>query len=220
MNQEGQDILVQPEPLHEFAIALYQKAGVSQEHAKLMADLQVETDLRSVHSHGTRMIPWYVRSILDGAMNPNPDIRVVQEGPGFAVIDGDNGLGHPPSALAMQMAIEKARSTGIAAAGVRNAGHFGAAACYTMMAVEAKMIGFSTTNTGGPSVAAPGAAEPVVTNNPLSYGIPAGEERPIVLDMACGSSAWGKVRTLQMYGIPIPPGWLLTTDGKLSLIHI
>ena len=88
MNQEGQDILVQPEPLHEFAIALYQKAGVSQEHAKLMADLQVETDLRSVHSHGTRMIPWYLRSILDGAMNPSPDIRVVQEGPGFAVIDG------------------------------------------------------------------------------------------------------------------------------------
>ena len=33
MNQEGQDILVQAEPLHEFAIALYQKAGVSQEHA-------------------------------------------------------------------------------------------------------------------------------------------------------------------------------------------
>ena len=124
MNQEGQDILVQAEPLHEFATALYQKAGVSQEHAKLMADLQVETDLRSVHSHGTRMIPWYVRSILDGAMNASPDIRVVQEGPGFAVIDGDNGLGHPPSALAMQMAIEKARSTGIAAGGGTQRGPF------------------------------------------------------------------------------------------------
>ena len=214
MNQEGQDILVQPEPLREFAFALYQKAGVNWEHAKLMADLQVETDLRSVHSHGTRMIPWYVRSMLDGEMTPSPDIRVVQEGPGFAVIDGDNGLGHPPSTLAMKMAIEKARSAGIAAAGVRNAGHFGAAACYSMMAVEAQMIGFSTTNTGGPSVGAPGSAEPVIANNPLSYALPAGEERPIVLDMACGASSWGKVRTLQMYGMPIPPGWLLTADGK------
>jgi LDH2 family malate/lactate/ureidoglycolate dehydrogenase len=214
MNQEGQDILVQPGPLREFAFALYQKAGVNREHAKLMADLQVETDLRSVHSHGTRMIPWYVRSMLDGEMTPSPDIRVVQEGPGFAVIDGDNGLGHPPSTLAMKMAIEKARSAGIAAAGVRNAGHFGAAACYSMMAVEAQMIGFSTTNTGGPSVGAPGSAEPVIANNPLSYALPAGEERPIVLDMACGASSWGKVRTLQMYGMPIPPGWLLTADGK------
>jgi LDH2 family malate/lactate/ureidoglycolate dehydrogenase len=32
--------------------------------------------------------------------------------------------------------------------------------------------------------------------------------------MACGASSWGKVRTLQMYGMPIPPGWLLTADGK------
>ena len=69
------------------------------------------------------------------------------------------------------------------------------------------MIGFSTTNTGGPSVAAPGAAEPVVTNNPLSYGLPAGVERPIVLDMRVVLRRGARVRTLQMYGIPIPPGW-------------
>ena len=56
-----------------------------------MADLQVErrridADTASLTiSHVTRMIPWYVRSILDGAMNASPDIRVVQEGPGFAV---------------------------------------------------------------------------------------------------------------------------------------
>ena len=214
MSQTNQDIIVQANSLREFASALYQKAGIGQKHAKLMADLQVETDLRNVHSHGTRMIPWYIGSILKGDMNPTPDIRVIQEGLGFAVIDGDNGLGHPPCALAMRMAIEKARATGIAAAGVRNAGHFGAAACYAMMAAEEKMIGFSTTNTGGPSVAAPGSAQAVTANNPLSYALPAGEERPIVLDMACGASSWGKVRTLTMYGKPIPPGWLLTEDGE------
>ena len=216
MNQNTQDIIVQPGPLREFAFTLYRKAGLGAEHAKQMAALQVETDLRSVHSHGTRMLPWYVRSILKGEMNPAPDIRVVQEGPGFAVIDGGNGLGHPPSVMAMQMAIDKAKVAGIAAAGVRNAGHFGAAACYAMMAVENQMIGFSTTNTGGPSVAAPGSAAPVVANNPLCYALPAGEERPIVLDMACGASSWGKVRTLQMYGKPIPPGWLLTADGEAT----
>ncbi len=160
------------------------------------------------------MLPSYVRSMLNGDMNPTPEICVVREGPGFAVIDGDNGLGHPPSTLGMKMAIEKAKSAGIAVAGVRNAGHFGAAACYSMMAVEEKMIGFATTNTGGPSVAAPGAAEAVVANNPLSYALPASEERPIVLDIACGASSGGKVGTLQMYGMPIPPGWLLTAAGK------
>jgi len=212
MNQ-SQDIIVQPEPLREFADALYQKAGMSQEHAKLMAALQVETDLRGVHSHGTRALPGYIRSMLKGDMNPKPEIKVVREGPGFAVIDGDNGLGHPPSTLAMKMAIEKAKSSGIAAAGVHNAGHVGAAACYAMMAVEAKMIGFSTTNTGGPSVVAPGGATPVTANNAMSYALPAGKERPIVLDTACAVSSWGKISTMRMYGLPIPPGWLLTAEG-------
>jgi ureidoglycolate dehydrogenase (NAD+) len=214
MEKSIREIVVQADPLREFAATLYQKAGVPPAHAKLTAELQVETDLRNVHSHGTRMAPGYIRGIQKGEINPRPNIRVVSEGPSFAVVDGDRGLGHPASALAMETAIHKARQTGVAAAGVRNAGHFGAAACYALMAVKEKMIGFSTTNTGGPSVAAPGSAVAVTANNPLSYALPAGEERSIVLDMACAVSSWGKVRTMQMYGQPIPPGWLLTADGE------
>jgi LDH2 family malate/lactate/ureidoglycolate dehydrogenase len=214
MSQTNQDITVKADPLRKFASTLYQKAGLSKKDAQTMAELQVETDLRGVHSHGTRALPWYVKSILDGKINPKPKTKIVREGPAFAVVDGDNGLGHPPSALAMQTAIEKAKTAGIGAAGVRNAGHYGAAACYTMMAVEEKMIGFSTTNTGAASVSAPGSAQAVVANNPLSYALPAGEERPIVLDMACAVSSWGKVKTMEMYGKPVPADWLLTAEGK------
>ena len=78
-------------------------------------------------------------------MNPRPELRIATEGPSFAVIDGDNGMGHLASTLAMETAIAKAETTGIAAAGVRNAGHFGAAACYSIMGASNQMIGFSTT---------------------------------------------------------------------------
>ena len=213
MNPSEQEIIVQADPLRELAYQLCIKVDIPEEHARLIADLQVETDLRGVHSHGTRALPGYLKSALHGDLEADPQIRVDEEGPGYAVIDGGNGLGHPPCAMAMEMAIEKAQTTGIAATGVRNAGHFGAAACYTMMAVDQQMIGFSTTNTGGPSVAAPGGAQAVVANNALSYGFPAGSKRPILLDMACGVSSWGKVNTLRMYGKPIPPDWLLTSEG-------
>jgi len=209
-----QDITIQPDQLKKFAEELYQKAGVDTEHAKLMADLQVETDLRNVHSHGTRMLPGYIRSISKGEINPVPQVHVVQEGPAFAVIDGDNGLGHPSSVLAMKMAIEKAQLVGVAATGVRNAGHFGAAACYSMMAAESNMIGFSTTNTGRATVVAPGGITPVTANNALSYALPTGNAHPVVLDMACGASSWGKIGTLKMYGEPIPEDWLLNTEGQ------
>ena len=46
MSQSDQEIVVQADELREFACTLYRKAGVSREHAELMAELQVETDLR------------------------------------------------------------------------------------------------------------------------------------------------------------------------------
>ena len=214
MSQTDQEIVVQADELREFVCTLYLKAGVSEEHAALMAELQVETDLRGVHSHGTRHAPSYIEQILSGGLKPDPEIRVLREGGSYVLFDGDNGLGHVASVVAMRAAIDKATSTGIAAAAVRNAGHFGAAACFTMMAVEERMIGFATTNTGGASVVAPGGAERVVGNNPLSYALPAGEELPIVLDMACGASAWGKILTMNMYGQPVPKEWFLGGDGE------
>lgn len=211
-----QEIVIDSEKLHGFARELCKKVGLSSGDAELMARLQVQTDLRGVHSHGTRALPGYLNQVLDGNLNPTPHLQIVSEGPSFAVIDGDNGFGHLASTLAMQTAIEKAKTTGVAAAGVHNAGHFGAAACYALMATENRMIGFSTTNTCRPSVAAPGSAEAVVGNNAFSYALPTRHGHPIVLDMACGVSSWGKIGTLRMYGEPIPDGWLLDEKGQPS----
>ena len=147
MSQESQELTVQPDELRAFSETLYRKVGVPRDHAETMANFQVETDLRGVYSHGTRAQPRYIQGILDGNINPTPRIEVVKEGPCIAVIDGDSALGHLPSAMAMEMAVEKAKSMGIAGVGVRNAGHFGAAACYGMMAVREKLIGFAATST-------------------------------------------------------------------------
>ena len=150
-----QEIVVDSAKLHDFARTLCEKAGLRPEDGETIAKHQVLTDLRGVHSHGTRALPGYLNLVLDGKMNPQPELSVATEGPSFAVVDGDNGMGHLASTFAMATAIEKAKTTGIAAAGVRNAGHFGAAACYAIMAASSRMVGFSTTNTGGASIVAP-----------------------------------------------------------------
>ncbi|MFQ6039543.1 MAG: Ldh family oxidoreductase [Candidatus Poribacteria bacterium] len=214
MNKDIQEIVVQADALKEFASDLYQKVGVLKEDADAVANMEVETDLRGVYSHGTRALPRYVHGIRSGNLKARPDMRIAKEGPSFALLDGDRGLGYMAGMKAMNLAISKAKMTGIAAVGVRNSEHFGAAACYSMIALEHGMIGFSTTNTGGTSIVAPGGITPVVANNPMSYAIPAKDEPPIVLDMACGISAWGRVGTMSIYGQKIPDGWLLTKDGK------
>lgn len=211
-----QEIVVNSDILQDFTQSLCENAGLISVHAEQMSKLLIQTDLRGVHSHGTRALSGYLNQILDGNLNPKPVVCITSEGPSFAVIDGDNGIGHLASTLAMETAISKAKTTGVAAASVHNAGHFGAAACYSIMAALENMVGFATTNTGRPSLVAPGGAEAVVANNAMSYALPIGKRHPIVLDMACGVSSWGKVATMRMYDQPIPKGWLLDDSGQIS----
>jgi L-2-hydroxycarboxylate dehydrogenase (NAD+) len=208
-----QDIVVNAAELRTFSSELYQKAGVPKTDADAVAELQVETDLRGIHSHGTRHLPGYVRSILSGSTNPTPNITIPQEGPAFARVDGDYGLGHVIGKFSMELAIEKAKVAGIGAVGACTTNHFGAASCHAMLALKHGMIGFST-STSGPGVAPYGGKTRVVGNNPFSHAIPAKTEAPIVVDMACGVSAWGRVGTMRLYGEKLSPGWVLDADGK------
>ena len=57
----------------------------------------------------------YVNAYKDGTNNPDPQIRIVQEGPATAVMTGDGGLGIIVGAQAMALAMEKAREVGLAA---------------------------------------------------------------------------------------------------------
>ena len=85
----------------------------------------------------------------------------------------------------MNLAVEKAKSTSIGVAIVRNSNHFEAASSHAMQAVAHNMIGFATTNGFGVNVAVFGAKSTSIGNNAFSFAIPAGKEPPIVLDMAC-----------------------------------
>ncbi len=149
-----------------------------------------------------------------GHINIHPDMKIIKEGMAFALIDGDMGSGYLAGIRGMEIAINKAKHAGVSVVGIRNSEHFGAAACYSMMALKHNMIGFATTNSGTASITAPGSISPVIANNPMSYAIPTKDEPPIVLDMACGIAAWGRIVTMALYNEPIPDGWLLTEDGQ------
>ncbi|MCZ6632533.1 MAG: Ldh family oxidoreductase [bacterium] len=207
------EVVIQVEDLHRLARRLYGGAGVPEGDAELMADLQVETDVRGVHSHGTRALPGYIRRILGGHTNPKPEVRVIKEGPSYAMVDGDGCMGHLASVRAMQKAIGKANETGVGIASVIHSRHYGAAACYATMPLEHGMIGFAVSSSSK-GVAPFGGTERVMGNHGLAHAVPAGEEYPLVLDMASGVSAWGRVGTMRMYGKKLHMDWVLDEDGN------
>ncbi|MCL5076206.1 MAG: Ldh family oxidoreductase [Chloroflexi bacterium] len=201
------------EDLHGFAAKVLERCGLPSDDAVVAATALVEANLRGVDTHGIRLLPIYVRRLRLGLMEPRPRIEVIRETTSILLIDGGNGLGQAVSTRAMELCLAKAkRIDGPAAAGVRNSNHFGAAARYVLMAVQEDMIGVATTN--GSAVMAPwGGAEPYFGANPVAVGIPAGQERPVVLDMATSVSARARIRLAAQRGEPIPEGWALDSHG-------
>lgn len=188
-------------------------AGVPADAAAVIARNLVEADLRGVESHGVVRLPIYVKRLLAGAINPTPVIRVVRETRTTAVIDGDNGMGQWVAIEAMRRAVGKAADGDCAFVSVRGSNHFGAAAPYAMMAVDAGMIGLAFTIGGINHMTPWGGAEAILGNNPFAVALPAGRERPVVLDMACSVAARGKIIVAAKEGMPIPADWAVGPDG-------
>lgn len=176
-------IRVMPEDLRALGKVLFEKAHMPTEDARLMAELLVNADLRGVFSHGTRQIPGYVRSLLDGKLNPRAEVRLVSETPTTAVFDGDGGLGYVPSYRAAQAALQKAQALGLGAGVTRNHGHFGAAGHYSRIPAAAGCIGFAASSHMRHPQPDHGIGR-IGGGSPLSFAFPARSQPPIVLDMA------------------------------------
>src|SRR6516164_3091472 len=95
--------------LAAFIKRAFEAAGLRSDDAKVVADLMVEADLRGSDTHGVIRLPLYLRRI-----KARPYIRIVQEKPATALVDGDNGIGHLVMRFAAMTAIEKAKGAGVA----------------------------------------------------------------------------------------------------------
>ena len=105
--------------------------GMPEDNAETTADILGWADLHGVDSHGISMLPGYDRLRRSGRANMAARPRIIKETPVSALVDGDGGLGHAPARFAMQVAIDKAKQSGMAIAAVRNSAHFGATGYYT-----------------------------------------------------------------------------------------
>ncbi len=200
--------------LRGFCQVVLERLDVPADEAELIAENLVDADLRGVESHGVVRFPIYCQRLACRANNPRPTLRIHRETPATAVMDGDNGMGQLVGVRAMQLAIDKAREGLPAVVAVRGSNHYGAAAYYALMAARADLIGISTTIGGINHMVPWGGAEARLGNNPFAVALPAGEEFPVVLDMACSVAARGKIIVAAKTGTPIPADWAVGPDGE------
>jgi LDH2 family malate/lactate/ureidoglycolate dehydrogenase len=201
--------------LTRFVSRSFAQLNVSAADAEIAARVLVASDLRGVDTHGViRFNPhsWYVKWLTEGSMTARPNIRVVSESATTALLDGDRGMGMVIGHRAMETAIHKAKSAGVAMVGVRNSRHYGMSAYYSMLALPHDMIGIAMTNASRQVVPTFGRESKYGTN-PVCFAVPTNKELPFVLDMATTTAAAGKLELAARLGKSIPGGWAVDANA-------
>jgi LDH2 family malate/lactate/ureidoglycolate dehydrogenase len=194
--------------------SIFEAMGLEERAAWRSADVLMHNDLRGVETHGvSNMLRSYVAGYRSGALEPRPTVVVERETATTAVLDGGGGLGLHVAPQAMEVAIAKARETGLGAVCVHNVGHMGGAGYHAMMALEHDMIGVAMSTSGRAIVVPTWGAEPRLGTNPIAWAVPAESMPPFVFDIGTSQVAANKMRLAQRVGAKIAPGWIARLDG-------
>ena len=151
--------------------------------------------------------------MLNGAINTNPQIKVVRGEGCLEVLDVDAAAGfiggragmerHGPRCCKRHSGLRRHQQQPL----------WEQAPLYARMAAERGMIEIAMTNVK-PLIVAPGASVPVTGNNPIAFGIPTYGEFPFVLDMSLSVVAGGKLTLAIKKKEKIPMDWATDKNGR------
>jgi len=206
------EAFVSYEKLQKFIRDVLVKAGARDDVAVAVAEGLVQTSLRGVDSHGIRLLPHYVESLIGGRVNPRPQYCFKKTSLSTGTLDADHTFGHAAGIEGAQRAVELAKEAGTAHIAIYNSNHFGAAAYYAFRIAQHDMIGMVFSNTDS-LVKTYGGKRTFFGNNPLCMVVPMEGEEPFCLDMATSVMTFNKVKHLQEKKMQVPTGVGANADG-------
>jgi LDH2 family malate/lactate/ureidoglycolate dehydrogenase len=158
-------------------------------------------------------LPYYVEGLEKGYLNARCDVKILREGPSWALIDCGMGLGIVGAVKASDIALDKSLNTGVAIVGAVGLGHVGMLAYYTLRMAEKGLISLALVN-GVAEMPPWGGVGKVFGTNPISMGIPRSGSAPILIDMATSAIAKFKVHLAAAQGQQLPEGVALDSEGR------
>ena len=163
-----------PDRLEGTSRRLLMAAGATAQEAECVAGRLVESNLMGHHSHGVIRLPQYLAAIERGEIVPGADFEIVSETAASAVLDGHWGFGQVIATRAVGIAVEKARSTGVAAVTIRRANHIGRLGSYVEEVAGHGMSGmlFCNAHGAGVGVAPWGGRSARIATNPIAAAVP------------------------------------------------
>ena len=202
------------ELLDRFCMTGFTKIGFTEADARIITDVLLLADLYGIESHGMQRLVRYHKGIEKGTIKVDAKPELVFETPVSAVIDGQDAMGQLNGRYAMEMAIKKAKTSGVGIVTVRNSNHYGIAGYYAKMACDQGLIGFSGTNSEAIMVPTFGRLA-MIGSTPIAISMPA-DPYPFFFDASTTVVTRGKLEMYNKMEKPLPEGWALDRNGKPS----
>jgi LDH2 family malate/lactate/ureidoglycolate dehydrogenase len=111
-----------------------------------------------------------------------------------------------------EIAIRKAKESGVAVVGVHNSYYSGRNAYFLERIVEAGLVGMHSAS-AAPHVLPPGGTRPALGTNPIAFGFPSADG-PMIYDIGTASVMWGEVLLAAETGEELPEGVAFDADGN------
>jgi len=122
---------------------------------------------------------------------PRRPVSIVKETPVSALLDGGNHVGYVAILRVVEVALEKARKSGIAIVGLRNSWFGGRSAYYLEKVARAGFAAIYAASST-PTVVPSGASEKALGTNPFAIALP-GKVTPFIFDMGTASVMSGEL---------------------------
>ena len=147
--------------LKKHIIKIFQKYGLSGDHALISTDALINAELVGAYGHGLSRLKMYCDRISKKVINPKPKIKIKKISQSISKIDANNSIGFVAADIGIKQAIKNAKKTGIGLVGIKNSGHYGLSGYYAEQAVKKNLIVFCFTN-APPAIAPHGSKKKTV----------------------------------------------------------
>lgn len=200
--------------LREFASALLEEMGLERDKAQVVAEVLVEGDLLGHTTHGLALLSPYLAELEKGGMKKTGQPLTVSDLPSAVTWDGQRLPGPWLVVRALELAIARAKQTGICSMAIRRSHHIACLAAYLKRVTdEGLMVLLTCSDPNVCSVAPFGGRREVFTPNPLAAAWPTDGD-PVMLDVSMSITTNALTKRLHTEGKRFPGTWALTADGE------
>ena len=195
------------------------RRALSVHGAEAFAAAEVARAVRKAESVGNKIcglyyVESYCQQLRSGRVLGTVAPQVSTPRKGAVVVDAAFGFAQPAFAHALPVALDAARTNGVASLSVAHAHTCTSLGYFTEQIAVAGMIGIGFTN-ASPIVAAPGGKTRAIGTNPIAFSVPDGQGGiAMQFDQSTTTVALGKITMAKAAGQSIPDGWALDADGN------